>query len=137
MSAPAGGNIEPGLEASIERVVPLEWTLAHYDAKLPAVFSTPAMIGLMEIAASHTIQPSLSPGTLTVGTRIEVDHLKAVPAGVTVEARAKLVEVNGRRLIFEVEVWSGGALIGQGRVHRAIVDHARFLAIAAEKPSAS
>ncbi|MBZ5660503.1 MAG: thioesterase [Acidobacteriia bacterium] len=138
MSAAAGGaKLEPGLEGSIERVVPQEWTLVHYDPRLPAVFSTPAMIGLMEIAASHTIQPLLSPGTLTVGTRIEVDHLKAVPAGVTVVAKARLAEVNGRRLIFDVEVICGVDVIGKGRVHRAIVGHARFHAIASEKPAKS
>jgi fluoroacetyl-CoA thioesterase len=137
MSEAGGAKIEPGLEGSIERVIPLEWTLAHYDPKLPAVFSTPAMIGLMEIAASHTIWPALPHGALTVGTRIEVDHLKAVPAGVTLVAKAKLVEVNGRRLIFEVEVWHGTNVIGRGRVHRAIVEHARFAAIAAEKSPAS
>ncbi len=89
---PGGGKIEPGLEGSIERDVAQEWTLVHYDPRLPAVFSTPAMIGLMEIAASHTIQPLLPPGALTVGTRIEVDHLKAVPAGVVVVANAKLAK---------------------------------------------
>jgi fluoroacetyl-CoA thioesterase len=120
-----------GLEGSCERVVPREWTLAQIDPRLPAVFSTPSMICLMEIATAQTLHPALPPGTLTVGTRIEVDHLKAVPAGVTVVAKARLIEINGRRLIFEVEAVSGGAVIGRGRVHRAIVDHARFMAIAA------
>jgi len=127
-------RMEPGLEGRLERVVPLEWTLAHFDPNLPAVFSTPAMIGLMEITASHVIRPALPPGALTVGTRIEVDHVKAVPAGVTVVAKAKLIEVNGRRLIFDVEVSSGAEVIGHGRIFRAIVDHARFNAIAAGKP---
>jgi fluoroacetyl-CoA thioesterase len=136
MSAAAGGaRLEPGLEGSIERVVVREWTLAQYDPRLPAVFSTPAMIGLMEIAASHTVQPALPPGALTVGTRIEVDHLKAVPTGVMVTTKARLAEVNGRRLIFDVEVVCGADVIGRGRVHRAIVDHARFQAIAAESPA--
>lgn len=137
MSETPGAKIEPGLEKSIERVVPVEWTLAQFDPRLPAVFSTPAMIGLMEVTASHAVQPALPPGALTVGTRIEVDHFKAVPAGVIVVSKAKLVEVNGRRLIFDVEVVCGANVIGRGRVHRAIVEHARFLAIAAEKPPAA
>lgn len=134
MSQSGGPNIEPGLEGSLERVIPLEWTLAHFDPSLPAVLSTPAMIGLMEIAASHVIRPALPPYALTVGTRIEVDHIKAVPAGVTVVAKAKLVEVKGRRLIFEVEASSGGEVTGRGRIFRAIVEHARFNAIAAGNP---
>ncbi len=92
------------------------------------------MIGLMEITASHVIGPALLPGALTVGTRIEVDHLKAVPAGTHVVCTATLAEVNGKRLVFDVEVSSGDMVIGRGRVFRAIVDHARFKAIADGKP---
>ena len=130
-----GTKIEPGLEGRCERIVLPEWTLAYYDSNFPAVFSTPAMIGMMEMATSRAIRPVLPPGTLTVGTRIEVDHLKAVPAGTSIVSKAKLVEVNGRYLTFEVEAWSGTDLIGRGRVFHAVVSYARFLAKAAEKPA--
>jgi len=126
-------RLEPGLEGVVERVVPREWTLAEYDPNLPAVFSTPAMIGLMEMATSHIIRPALPEGAITVGVRIEVDHLKAVPAGVTVKVSARLVEVNGRRLIFEVEARSGADVIGRGRIYRHIVERSRFHANAAGK----
>ena len=39
--------IIPGLEATVEKVVPHEWTIAHFRGILPAVLSTPAMIGMM------------------------------------------------------------------------------------------
>ena len=58
-----------GLESSVEKVIPPEWTLAAFDPRMPAVLSTPAMIGMMEIAASQAVQPELPPGTITVGTR--------------------------------------------------------------------
>jgi len=128
-------KIEPGLEGFCERVVSQEWTLAQIDPKLPAVFSTPAMIGMMEMASSHAIRHALPAGSITVGVRIEVDHLKAVPAGVTVVANAKLVEIEGRRLVFEVEARSGPEVIGRGRVFHVIVDHSRFAAIADGVPS--
>jgi fluoroacetyl-CoA thioesterase len=127
-------KIEPGLEGFCELVVSQEWTLAHYDSNLPAVFSTPAMIGLMEMACSRAIRHALPEGTLPVGVRIEVEHLKAVPAGATVTAFSKLVEIDGRRLIFEVEARSGADLIGRGRIFHKVVQHARFKAIAAGKP---
>ena len=120
-----------GLAASITRVVSPEWTIAHYNPKLPAVFSTPAMIGLMEVAAARAVQPCLPRGTITVGTRIEVDHLKAVPAGVRVRASARLKKIDGRFLVFEVEARSGRQVIGRGRVFRAIVRPERFAAKAA------
>jgi len=128
-------RIEPGLEGFCERVVSKELTLAHVDPNWPAVFSTPAMIGMMEMATSDAIRPALPAGAITVGIRIEVDHLKAVPAGTTVVAVSKLVEIDGRRLIFEVEARSGADVIGRGRVFHTIVEHSRFVAIAAGKPA--
>ena len=84
------------------------------------------MIGMMEVAAARAVQPALAPGMITVGTRIEVDHLKAVPAGSRVTASAKLESLDGRFLRFAVEAVSGGKLIGRGRVFRAVVEPKRF-----------
>ena len=72
------------------------------------------------------VVPELPPGAITVGTRIEVDHLKAVTEGATVLASARLVEYRGRFLVFDVEARSGAHLLGRGRVFRAIVEHAGF-----------
>lgn len=115
-----------GLQGAIERVVPREWTIAAYNPGLPAVLSTPAMIGMMEIAAAESVLPGLPPGAITVGTRIEVDHLKAVPEGATVRATSRLVKHQGRFLVFEVEARSGEHILGRGRVFRAIVEPQKF-----------
>jgi fluoroacetyl-CoA thioesterase len=111
-----------GLEATIQRVVRPEHTLQTIDPNLPAVFSTPSMIGLMEHAAVVAVRSELPPGTISVGTRIEVDHLKAVGPGATVQAWARFVKYHGRFLVFDVEARSGELLIGRGRVFRAIVE---------------
>jgi fluoroacetyl-CoA thioesterase len=127
-------KIAIGLEGFCERVVSPDWTLAHFDPAWPAVFSTPAMIGMMEMASSIAIRPALPPGSITVGVRIEVDHLKAVPVGATVHAVSRLVKIDGRRLTFEVEARSGTDVIGRGRIFHTVVEHARFAAKAAVKP---
>jgi fluoroacetyl-CoA thioesterase len=116
-----------GLEASWEKVVPREWTIAMYDPRLPPVFSTPAMIGMMEVAASNSLLSELPPGAISLGTRIEVDHLKAVHEGATVKATARLVGYQGRFLVFDVEARSGDLLLGRGKVFRAIVQNKKFL----------
>jgi fluoroacetyl-CoA thioesterase len=110
-----------GLEATTERVVRHEWTIQALDPRLPAVFSTPMMIGLMEHATVLAVASELPPGAISVGTRIEVDHLKAVGPGATVQAWARFIEYRGRFLVFEVEARSGEHIIGRGRVFRAIV----------------
>jgi fluoroacetyl-CoA thioesterase len=110
-----------GLEATAERVVQLEHTIQVLNPNLPAVFSTPSMIGLMEHATVAAIASELPPGAISVGTRIEVDHLKAVGVGATVRAWARFVKYKDRFLVFDVEARSGEHLIGRGRVFRAIV----------------
>jgi fluoroacetyl-CoA thioesterase len=124
-AAPAGMP-RLGLESAVQRVVPREWTIAAFDPRLPAVLSTPAMIGMMEIAAGQAVQPELPAGALTVGTRIEVDHLQAVTEGATVRAAARLVGYRGRFLVFEVEARSGDLVLGRGKVYRAIIEPKTF-----------
>ena len=130
---PAQERPRIGLEATVEKVVPPEWTLAAFDPRLPAVLSTPAMIGMMEIAASQAVLPELPPGAITVGTRIEVDHLKAVPGGTTVRATARLVKHEGRFLVCDVEARAGDHVLGRGRVFRAIVEPKKFTTQAKER----
>jgi len=114
-----------GLEHTLEDDVKFEYTIAYHDSRLPPVLSTPAMIGMMEVAADSAVAPELAPGEITVGTRIEVDHLKACTTGARVRAWARYDGTNGRFLSFEVTAHCGELLIGRGRVFRAIVDLSR------------
>jgi fluoroacetyl-CoA thioesterase len=129
-SPPHGSQLVPGLEGRLEADVRQEWTRAHFEPHLPAVFSTPAMIGLMEGAVSRAVAPALPEGAFTVGTHIDVEHLKAIPVGAHVEALARLAEVNGRVLLFDVEARSGGNIIGRGRITHTIVSLDRFARLA-------
>jgi fluoroacetyl-CoA thioesterase len=126
-AAPAGMP-RVGLESAVQLVVPRESTIAAFDPRLPAVLSTPAMIGMMEIAAAQAVQPELPAGAITVGTRIEVDHLRAVTEGATVRAAARLVGYQGRFLVFEAEARSGDLVLGRGKVFRAIIECHTFSA---------
>jgi fluoroacetyl-CoA thioesterase len=97
------------------------------------VFSTPSLIALMEHAARNAVEHLLPADQLTVGVRVDVRHLAATPLGAQVFARAELIEVAGRRLVFRVEAFDHQEMIGEGTHERAIVDPARLLARAAAK----
>ena len=88
-----------GVEATVERIVEHQYTIQALDPNLPAVLSTPAMIGLMEHASVLAVRPHLPSGVITVGTRIEVDRVAEAigRARTRVAIRQRAFMVDGRR----------------------------------------
>jgi len=114
----------------------LEFTVTEADTAaavgsgdLP-VLGTPRLLAWLEAATCAAVAPDLAPGSTTVGTRVDVEHLAASPVGAVVEAAATLTAVDGRVLTFEVSAHDrdSGDVLGRGRVTRAVVDQERFLA---------
>ena len=92
------------------------------------VFSTPSMIALMEKAAFTLVQESLAEGESTVGTQMNVDHVKASKIGDTITAKAILTEIDGRKLTFDVSATdSAGNTIGRGVHTRFIIQVEKLL----------
>ncbi|MBR5610297.1 MAG: thioesterase family protein [Bacteroidales bacterium] len=92
------------------------------------VFSTPSMIALMEKAAFTLVQESLAEGESTVGTQMNVDHVKASKIGDTITAKAVLTAIDGRKLTFDVSATdSAGNTIGHGVHTRFIIQIEKFL----------
>lgn len=98
-----------------------------------AVFATPAMIALMENTASKSVADALEPGQGTVGTLIDVKHVAATPVGMEVTCETKLVEVDRKRLVFEVKAYDAAGVIGEGMHERFIIDNEKFMAKAEAK----
>ena len=92
------------------------------------VFATPAMIALMEKAATLAVAECLPEGSSTVGTMINVKHMAATPVGMNVAARATLNQVDSKRLVFSVEAFDGKDKIGEGQNERYIINVEKFLA---------
>jgi fluoroacetyl-CoA thioesterase len=120
-------ELTPGLTAEIKHIVTDADTASKWGSGLVPVFSTPALVGLMESAAVAALTGHLLSGQTSVGGRIDVRHLAATPVGMQVRARAELTGVEGRKLIFKVEAWDEVELIGEAEHERFIVDEARFL----------
>ena len=91
-----------------------------------AVLGTPRLVALVEQATTSAIAAALPDGRTSVGSRVDLAHLAPTPPGRPVTAHAELVEVNGKALVFAVSAHDDQGLIGEGRVHRAVVDRARF-----------
>ena len=119
--------METGLKGYAEVTVTKENTAAAVGSGLLEVFSTPAMIGLMESAAKDAVAPFLEEGQSTVGMRLEIDHLAPTPVGVKVCAEAELTEISGKFLTFRVEAFTGEEKIGGGIHKRCIISTEKFL----------
>lgn len=98
------------------------------DAMLPPVLATPVMIMIMENAALNAMKPYLADNESALGTRVDVRHLAATPAGRHVTGEAEITRVDGRRVEFTIRATDSGEVIGTGTHERVIIDLAQFLA---------
>lgn len=119
--------MEIGLKYESQTVVSSGNTALTLGSGDMAVFATPAMVALMENAAMLAVKDSLPEGSTTVGVEMQTSHVKASALGAKVTASATLVEVDGRRLTFDVKAWDEKGVIGEGRHVRFVVDRERFL----------
>lgn len=119
--------IPVGTRAEVEQRVEFDHTLQKFHAELPAVLSTPQMIGWMEWACYLAAEPFCEGDEITVGTAIHVDHLAATGLGQSVKAEAVLDSFNGKFYVFRVHAWDDHQEIGRGTVHRAFVNVGRFM----------
>ncbi len=91
------------------------------------VYATPAMIALMEQTAAESVEAEVGEGKTTVGTKLNVEHLSATPIGMEVTCKSELAEVDGRRLVFKIEVYDEAGIIGRADHERFVVDAERFI----------
>lgn len=126
-------TLKPGIEYTHKFTVPVTKTVpALYPESeefqaMPEVFATGYMVGLIEWTCIKAINPHLDwPGEQTVGIHIDVNHIAATPPGLEVTAKVKLIEVHGRKLVFEVEAHDGVDLISQGRHERFVIYKEKF-----------
>ncbi|GAC1510764.1 MAG: hypothetical protein NVS1B3_13570 [Candidatus Dormibacteraceae bacterium] len=103
----------------MRRVVEKDLITRHVGGA--GTFSTPAMIGLMEITCHRSIETLLAEGQTSVGYEVHVRHLAPAAPGSTVTVTTRLAEVKGNKLYFEVECRQGERMIGSGIHKRAIV----------------
>lgn len=120
-------QIKIGLKGRKEMMVErqdLASTMGNIGAE---VLSTHRVVLLMEMAARDALEGCLPDGKITVGTLINMKHLAATPLGTRVRAEARLTEVEGRRLVFDVVAYDEFEKISEGVNERFIVSVDKFL----------
>jgi len=125
-------TLRPGLayrhafQVTESKLVPALYPESTIFRSMPPVFATGFMVGLMEWACTELMAPHLDPGEGSLGVHVDVSHVAATPAGMTVIVDAELVARDGPQLVFEVVARDEAEEIGRGAHRRHVVLWDRF-----------
>lgn len=122
--------LEVGLQAALVHEISEVDTAIAMGSGDVEVLATPRLIALAEAACVAALSDAdLAPAVTSVGTRIEFEHVLALPVGDAVRVSARLVQVDQRSLRFEVMATDDrDRVIGRGVALRILVDRERFVA---------
>jgi len=118
-------DIPGGAEGAYTVTVAEEHVPPHLRGTNAEVVSTPDLVRFMELACFGAIEPYLAPDFTSVGTVVHLKHLAGTPKGMRLEARARLVERDRRRFVFEAEIFDEEEKVAEGRHERFAVPRER------------
>ena len=107
------------------------------DGGMPAVLSTPNLVGFLERTARETLASCLDDGERSVGIEIELRHLAPTPVGHTVHCTARVVGTEGREVTFQVDARDQSELIARGLHVRGVIRVESFAKRVREKTAST
>jgi len=119
-------GLQQGMTLELERRVSEEHTAHRLGNDGFHVLATPYIVAWFEEAARSLAAAHLEPGQGTVGSLVTTRHFAPTPVGMTVRIKATLKEVDGRRLVFDLEAHDEKEKIAEGQNERIVVSMARF-----------
>lgn len=120
-------GIEVGLKNRKTVTVKYEMTAASMGSGLLPVFATPYLVAMIEATCKDSVQPFLPSGYSTVGTKVDIEHCAPTMEGSEVNFESELVEVDRRRLVFNVTAYDAEGIVARGKHERFIVENDKFL----------
>ena len=111
--------------ASTKRVAVDESRCIGFMGKEGMVYATPRMVSDVEYVCRDFLLEHLDEGEDSVGAHVSIDHLAATPLGLEVTIDVRIVDIEKRRVTFEVSVRDPVEECGRGRHVRFVVDKAK------------
>jgi len=119
--------VQPGMKNEITFQVEEEHTAVHVGSGALKVLATPVMIAFMERVGRDLLQEVLPQGYSSVGVHVNIRHLAPTPLGGSVRVTCEVMEVDGRRILFDVQAHDVEEKVGEGKHERVVIDVDRFL----------
>jgi len=118
----------PRIGESITLDYPVEskHTIDFAQPPMPAVLSTPQLIGFLERTARMLLVPMLDDGESSVGVQVDIEHLAATLPGAVVTCSARVVLVDRKLITFKVEAREGDKPVATGLHRRRVINVERF-----------
>lgn len=110
-----------GVAGQLTFTVTAEHAIDFATDGMPAVLSTPRLIGLIERAARESLYPFLEPDERSVGAEIELRHLAPTPLGASVTCTTRVIQAEGKQVTFQVEARDRNEVIARGLHKRAVI----------------
>lgn len=112
--------LQIGRTLDVQWIASKEHSAENFGNPGVPVFSTPAVVWLLDSLAHQCLVPTLEEGYGTLGTKIDIEHLAATPMGMKIMARAEVVQIDGKRVLVKVEAHDECEMIARGTIERYI-----------------
>jgi fluoroacetyl-CoA thioesterase len=122
-----------GTVNELKFVVAQEHVIDFVTGGMPAVLSTPKLIGLIERTARESLYPFLDENERTVGAEIEIRHLAPTPLGQQVTIVTRVIGTDVKLVDFQFEVRDQHETIARGLHKRSIITIESFTRRVAKK----
>ena len=119
-------SLRPGVSRTNRVVIDLDRTISFMGEE-GRVYATPWFVRDVEHTCRDLILEHTDPGEESVGIEVAIKHTAATPPGMTVDITARVTEVEGRRVAFEIAAKDEIEPIGSGMHARFVVDVAKTL----------
>ena len=116
-----------GLQKELEYIVTNNDTAKTVGSGTLEVLATPRLVALVENVAMSLVQENLEDGKTTVGAKVDVSHIAATPVGMKINIVAKVVKVDGRRIVFYITAYDEKEKILEGIHERCIITVEKFV----------
>ena len=112
---------------SVMTVRPGDTCLAMGISDLP-ILAPGHFMSVMESACVAALLEYLESGETTFLTHSSLEIVGSAQAGVEIRANARVINIEGRELTFECDVYDGERHLAQAEIRRATVERLSFLA---------